>query len=32
MQGKAVEELAVLRRAKFQHEGTEDFHQWCGVR
>lgn len=30
MQGKANEELAVLRRAKFQHEGTEDFHQWYG--
>ncbi len=32
MQGKADEELRVLRRAKFQHEGTEDFHQWCVVR
>jgi hypothetical protein len=28
-QGKADEELRVLRRAKFQHEGTDDFHQWC---
>lgn len=29
IQGKADEELGVLRRAKLQCEGTEDFHQWC---
>jgi hypothetical protein len=28
IQAKADAELKVLKKAKFRHEGTQDFHQW----